>query len=433
VRITVFGAGYVGLVSAACLADFGHEVACVDVDTARIDALRSGVTPIFEPGLDELLGSGTAAGRLTFTTDPTDVVPGSDIVVVAVGTPASDEGEVDLSQVRSAIDTVAHHAHDGVVVVIKSTVPVGTTRQVGAWLRDARPGLVTHAAANPEFLRQGTAVEDFLRPDRLVLGPADDLAEKVLRELYRPLIDGGVATLTTDPETAELIKYASNAFLAIKVSFINEVADLCEASGASVEEVAIGMGLDPRIGPRFLAAGPGFGGSCLPKDTQGLLLTSNHYGTRSRIVAAALEVNRSRIGHMVDKVANALDRTLDGARIAVLGLTFKADTDDLRYSPAVDIVEALVAAGAIVVAHDPRGMEAARILLPATVGYADGPYEAMANADAAVIATEWAEFADLDLSRVRDALASPVLVDLRNLYEPAIVEAAGLHYSSVGR
>lgn len=432
-RITVVGAGHVGLVVSACLADLGHEVTCLDVDEDKIARLRVGRLPMYEPGVQDLVVEAMAAGRLRFVSSYPEATADADLMFVAVGTPSNGNGEVELAQLGSVIESAAPHLKDGVAIVIKSTVPVGTTREVGRRIADLRPDIDVALAANPEFLRQGSAVADFLRPDRIVIGTASDAAEEVLLDLYRPLTDRGVPALFTDLETAELIKYASNAFLAIKLSFLNEVADLCEVSGASVDLVAEGMGLDHRIGPAYLTAGPGFGGSCLPKDVQGLLHTSGLYGTRSTIVAAALEVNESRRRQMVDKLRDALPKPLAESRIAVLGLTYKADTDDLRSSPAIDIVRELAGMGAEICAYDPRGMELARKALPATVEFASDAFDAMRGADCALIATEWDEFARLDLGAVREALVSPVIVDLRNLYTPGDVAAAGLRYVSVGR
>jgi len=432
-RITVVGAGYVGLVTAACLADLGHDVWCIDVDPGKIASLQTGTLPIFEPGLGEIVEQNTIAGRLHFSTSHAEAVPDSEVVFVAVGTPAGDDGSVDLTQVRSAIEQIAPHLAGGAIVVMKSTVPVGTTRETAVWLEELRPGLAVTVGANPEFLRQGSAVEDFLEPDRLVIGAAAPEADEALREVYAPLIEAGIPTIFTDLETAELIKYASNSLLAIKLSFINEIADLCEASGASVDAVALGIGLDHRIGPAYLRAGPGFGGSCLPKDIQGLLHTTSRYGTRSHIVAAAVEVNDGRSARMVDKIADALERPIAGSRIALLGVTFKAGTDDVRYSPALDVIAGLVEAGATVRLFDPQGMERAKTVLPPGVEYASDSYDALADADCLVIATEWDEFGALDLERVRDKLRHPLLVDLRNLYQPDQVAASGIRYLSIGR
>lgn len=434
-RITVVGAGHAGLVSAAGLARCGHDVACVDIDPRRIAILESGDAPFFEPNLHALLAEGVAAGRLRFvhTSFAGEAYAGADLVFVVVDTPRRPDGDVELAQVDDAIAAAAPHLRDGVVVVLKSTVPVGTTREMGERLAALRPDLRFSMAANPEFLRQGTAVADFLAPDRIVIGVDDPAAGAAVQQAHQPLIDAGAAVVVTAIESAELIKYGANAFLATKLSFINEIADLCEASGAVIEEVAAGLGLDVRIGPAFLRPGPGFGGACLPKDTHALRHTSKAFGTGSRIVGAALSVNEERVHRMVDKILGTDPGSPRGRRVAVLGITFKADTDDIRESPAVAIASALVAAGARVTVFDPRGMPAAREVLPAGVEFAADAYEAVRGAAVAVIATEWPEFRDLDLARVRDLMATPVLVDLRNLLPAGAAAAAGLRYVPIGR
>jgi UDPglucose 6-dehydrogenase len=433
VRITVIGTGYVGLVSGACLADLGHDVTCLDIDIEKIMKLRGGGMPIFEPGLPDMVERTRESGRLEFSSDYAEAIPGSEAVFVAVGTPALADGTADLSQIDLAIANVAAVADPGTTVVIKSTVPVGTTRRAEGLLLEARPQADLHIASNPEFLRQGSAVEDFMNPDRIVVGTDSEEAEAILRAVYQPQLSQGVPDVFTNVESAELVKYAANAFLATKLSFINEIADLCEMTGATVEDVTRGMSLDDRISDRYLATGPGFGGSCLPKDTQALLHTSRMYGMQSRIVSAAFEVNRKRADRMRAKIETAVEVPLDQARIAVLGLTFKANTDDLRESPSVEIVKRLLDAGADISAYDPQGMDRARSLLPATVDLATSPVEAMQGADAVVIATEWGEFATLDLEEVAATLNGSVLIDLRNLYDPEQVVAAGLHYVSLGR
>lgn len=431
-RITVIGTGYAGLVTAACLSELGHGVIGLDTDLTKVEQLNAGHVPMFEPGLDELVRRNREAGRLSFTTEYGAAIPGSKAVFIAVGTPSQDDGSVDLDYVEAAVSSMAPLLDPGAVVVMKSTVPVGTTRRVAGWLSDRGAPADLGFASNPEFLRQGSAVEDFMHPGRIVVGSDSPAAEDVMRQVYQPLLHGGVEAVFTRVEGAELIKYASNAFLAIKLSFINEIADLCEASGASVEAVARGIGLDPRIAPGFLAAGPGFGGSCLPKDTQALLHTSREYGTGSQIVAAALSVNEHRKHQMVRKVAEALGGDLAGSRIALLGLTFKANTDDLRSSPALALARDLVAGGASVRAYDPQGMERAKAVLSG-VDFAVDAYDAMTGADAVVIATEWSEFGTLDLAEVKSRLTRPVFVDLRNLYDPADMTEAGLEYTSIGR
>jgi UDPglucose 6-dehydrogenase len=433
VRITVIGTGYVGLVSGACLADLGHDVTCLDIDVEKIMKLRGGGMPIFEPGLPDMVERTRESGRLEFSSDYAEAIPGSEAVFVAVGTPALADGTADLSQIDLAIANVAAVADPGTTVVIKSTVPVGTTRRAEGLLLEARPQADLHIASNPEFLRQGSAVEDFMNPDRIVVGTDSEEAEAILRAVYQPQLSQGVPDVFTNVESAELVKYAANAFLATKLSFINEIADLCEMTGATVEDVTRGMSLDDRISDRYLATGPGFGGSCLPKDTQALLHTSRMYGMQSRIVSAAFEVNRKRADRMRAKIETAVEVPLDEARIAVLGLTFKANTDDLRESPSLEIVKRLLDAGADISAYDPQGMDRARSLLPATVDLATSPVEAMQGADAVVIATEWGEFATLDLEEVAATLNGSVLIDLRNLYDPEQVVAAGLHYVSLGR
>lgn len=431
-QLAVIGAGYVGLVTGACLTELGHEVTCVDIDEAKVAALSAGVVSIYEPGLQNLVDRGLTTGRLRFVDDYADAVPDATVVMIAVGTPSDPSGRADLSQINRAIDQVAKLLEPGSLVVMKSTVPVGTTMETVQKIKAVRPDLEFEIGSNPEFLRQGDAVADFMRPDRLVLGTASPRAEQMLRHIYQPLLTAGVTTLMTTIETAELIKYASNAFLATKLSFVNEIADLCEAVGADVEEVAIGVGLDARISDRFLAAGPGYGGSCLPKDTQALLHTSQVHGTPSRIVAAAVDANLNRKRRMATKVAAAVGGSLQGKRIGVLGLAFKANTDDLRESPAVEIIRMMIGAGATVCAYDPEGMDNARRLLP-DIEYAAGPYEAITGVDAVAIVTEWPEFATMDLVRVRDLAKAPVIVDLRNLYDPEDMRRLGFSYHSIGR
>ena len=432
-RIGVIGTGYVGLVTAACFAELGHDVVAVDIDQSKVERLREGHIPIYEPGLPELVTRGRETGKLEFTTSHAEAAAAAALIFIAVGSPTTGMGEADLSQVVDSIEQIAPVVADRTVVVIKSTVPVGTNADMAAMMDRLQPDLDVEIAANPEFLRQGSAVEDFMRPDRIVIGARSDAAARVVRDAYAPLIASeDPPVLLTDVETAELIKYTSNAFLAVKLSFINEIADLCEQAGASIADVARGVGLDPRIGSRFLQAGPGFGGSCLPKDTQALLHTSRMFGTPSRIVAAAVDVNRERKHSMVTKIADAVDGDITDATIAILGITFKADTDDLRESPAVDLVRGLVGLGASVRVYDPQGMDRAREILP-NVEYESTAYAAMDGADVAVIATEWPEFSTLDLEKVRTLLEQPILIDLRNLYRSEDVTAAGIEYISVGR
>ncbi len=431
-RITVIGTGYVGLVTGACLSELGHTVACLDIDDGKIELLKSGSIPIYEPGLCEMVGRNAVAGRLSFTTDYGGVVPGSDAVMIAVGTPSLPNGDADLTAVRAALGSLAPHLDAGATVVMKSTVPVGTTRDVRDAIQDLRPDLDFGMASNPEFLRQGAAVEDFMHPDRIVVGADDEDSADALRHMYQPLLHRGAASLFTTVETAELVKYASNAFLSVKLSFINEMADLSEEVGACVEDIATGMGMDSRISDRFLAAGPGYGGSCFPKDTQALYRSGERVGVPSKLVGAAISVNDERRDRMVDKISDALAVPVDGAKIALLGITFKANTDDLRESPAVRIAEGLVAVGAEVRVYDPQGMENARKEVTGVAFCADA-YAAAEGADAVVIATEWGEFATLDLARLHGIVAHPVLVDLRNLYDPDDAADAGFEYVSIGR
>lgn len=430
--ITIVGTGYVGLVTGACFAEIGHTVACLDTDADKIETLRSGGVPIFEPGLEDLIAANVAAGRLSFTTAYDECVPQSTAIFIAVGTPSLPLGEADMGHVEDALAMLAPHVVDGTTIVMKSTVPVGATGQMQELFSRLAPDTDVSFASNPEFLKQGEAVQDFLSPDRIIVGTADERAEQTLRSIYGPMIDRGVAAVFTDTASSELTKYASNSFLAVKLSFINEMADLCDQTGASITDVARGMGLDSRISASFLQAGPGYGGSCFPKDTQALVHTSNVHGSPSRIVASAVDVNRNRRAAMIDRIVQHLGGTVSGKSIGVLGITFKANTDDLRESPAIEIVRGLVGLGADVTVYDPQGMPGAESLLSG-VSYAADSYGALEGADAAVILTEWPEFASLDLDRVRKVLASPIVIDLRNLYATGDMEAAGIEYRSIGR
>lgn len=433
-RIAVIGAGYVGLVSGACFADFGHDVVCVAKEADRIERLNRGEMPIYEPGLDVLVNGNRFAGRLAFTTALKDAVKGADAVFIAVGTPARrGDGHADLSYVYAAAEEIAAAVDPRTVIVTKSTVPVGTADEVEAIVRKIRPDEELSVASNPEFLRQGAAIDDFKRPDRVVVGAEDDHGRQVMRELYRPLYLNETPILFTSRRTAELIKYAANAFLATKVTFINEMADLCEATGADVQDVARGLGLDRRIGPKFLHPGPGFGGSCFPKDTLALLQTARDLDVPSRIVEAVIEINSRRKRAMVERIEKACGGTLDGKAIAVLGLTFKPETDDMREAPSLDIVAGLSERGAKVRVHDPKGMEEAKKLLPASIVYCEGPYEAAENADALTILTEWNAYRALDLDQLKAALAEPLVIDLRNIYRPEEMARAGFTYVSIGR
>lgn len=433
-RVAMIGSGYVGLVSGACFADFGHTVTCVDKDAAKIDALMQGQIPIYEPGLDVLVNGNRFAGRLAFTTDLAAAVAEADAVFIAVGTPTRrGDGHADLSYVYSAAEEIAAAITGYTVVVTKSTVPVGTADEVEAIIRRVAPDADFSVASNPEFLREGAAIDDFKRPDRVVVGAEDERARDVMRQLYRPLNLNETPILFTSRRTAELTKYAANAFLAMKITFINEMADICEKTGANVQDVARGIGLDRRIGSKFLHAGPGYGGSCFPKDTLALVRTAQQYQSPTRIIEAVVEVNSERKRRMVDKIERACDGSVKGKTVAVLGLTFKPETDDMRDAPSLDIVPALIERGAAVRAHDPQGMKEAKHLLPDSVVYCDTPYEAARNSDAVVIITEWNEYRALDLDRLAKTLRGAVMVDLRNIYDIAEVERAGFSYTGIGR
>ncbi len=433
-RVAMIGSGYVGLVSGACFADFGHDVVCVDKDAAKIEALKRGEIPIYEPGLDVLVNGNRFAGRLSFTTDLTTAVKDVDAVFIAVGTPTRrGDGHADLSYVYAAAEEIAAAITGYTVIVTKSTVPVGTADEVETIVRRVAPDADFSVASNPEFLREGAAIDDFKRPDRVVVGAEDERAREVLRKLYRPLNLNETPILFTNRRTAELIKYAANAFLATKITFINEMADICEKTGANVQDVARGIGLDRRIGSKFLHAGPGYGGSCFPKDTLALVRTAEQFQVPTRVVQAVVEVNAARKRRMVDKIEAACGGSVKGKTVAVLGLTFKPETDDMRDAPSLDIVPGLIDRGALVRAHDPQGMKEARHLLPDAVVYCDGPYAAAEGADAIVIVTEWNEYRALDLKRLATAARKRVIVDLRNIYSIAEVETAGFAYTGIGR
>uniref|UniRef100_Q07IV3 UDP-glucose 6-dehydrogenase n=1 Tax=Rhodopseudomonas palustris (strain BisA53) TaxID=316055 RepID=Q07IV3_RHOP5 len=432
-RIAMIGTGYVGLVSGACFADFGHHVICVDKDAAKIDALLGGAIPIFEPGLDALVGSNAKAGRLAFTTDLATAVGEADAVFIAVGTPSRrGDGHADLSYVYAAAREIAGALRGFTVVITKSTVPVGTGDEVERLIREANPEADFVVASNPEFLREGAAIRDFKFPDRIVVGTDDERARKLIGEIYRPLSLNQAPLMYTRRRTAELIKYAANAFLATKITFINEMADLAEKVGADVQEVARGIGMDNRIGAKFLHAGPGFGGSCFPKDTRAILKIAQDHDVPLRIIEAVLAVNDTRKRAMARKVATALGGSLRGKTVALLGLTFKPDTDDMREAPSIPLVTGLKDLGAIVRAHDPVGMEQAKHELP-DIEYCDDPYACAQNADALVIVTEWVQFRALDLARLKQAMKQPIVVDLRNIYRPEEMAAHGFIYESVGR
>ena len=432
-RIAIIGTGYVGLVSGACLSDFGHDVTCVDKDASKIERLEQGVMPIFEPGLEQLVARNVAGGRLTFTTDIADGVREAEAIFIAVGTPSRrGDGHADLSHVFAAAEEIGRALTGPAVVVTKSTVPVGTGDEVERIIRGVARDAVVSVVSNPEFLREGAAIEDFKRPDRIVVGTEDDRAADIMREVYRPLYLNKAPLMFTSRRTAEVIKYAANAFLATKITFINEIADLCEAVGADVQDVARGIGLDNRIGGKFLHAGPGYGGSCFPKDTLALLKTAEDYHAPLRIVEAVVQVNDSRKRAMGRKVIRALGDEPRGKIVALLGLTFKPNTDDMRDAPSVSIARALEDVGVSVRGYDPEGVEQARPMIP-NVDFRDNPYSAAEGADAVVLVTEWDVLRALDLSRIARSMRTPVFVDLRNIYPPEEVESAGLAWHGIGK
>jgi UDPglucose 6-dehydrogenase len=432
-RVAMIGTGYVGLVSGACFADFGHEVICVDRDKTKIAALERGEMPIYEPGLNDMVAANARAGRLTFATDLADAVAGADAVFIAVGTPSRrGDGFADLSFVYDAAREIARALDGYTVVITKSTVPVGTGDEVERIIRETRPDADCSVVSNPEFLREGAAIRDFKHPDRIVIGSLDARAHERMSELYRPLYLNRSPILFTDRRTAELIKYAANAFLATKITFINEIADLAEKVGADVQEVARGMGLDNRIGSKFLHAGPGYGGSCFPKDTVALIKTAQDHASPLRIVEAVAAVNDARKRAMARKVAAALGGELRGKTVAILGLTFKPNTDDMREAPSVPLITALQDMGAKVRVYDPVGMEQAKSLI-GNVAFCKDAYSCAESASALVIVTEWEQFRALDFERLKTVMAQPVLVDLRNVYRPEEVVRHGFIYESVGR
>ncbi|RAK58908.1 UDP-glucose 6-dehydrogenase [Phenylobacterium hankyongense] len=431
-HVAMIGTGYVGLVSGACFADFGHTVTCIDKDAGKIERLKAGGIPIYEPGLDLLVASNVKAGRLFFSTDAAEAVKDADAVFIAVGTPSRrGDGHADLSYVHAAAEEIAGLLDGFTVVVTKSTVPVGTGDEIEAIIKETRPDADVAVVSNPEFLREGAAIEDFKRPDRVVVGTQDERAKAVMRELYRPLYLNETPILFTSRRTSELIKYAANAFLAMKITFINEVADLCEAVGADVQQVARGIGLDGRIGGKFLNAGPGYGGSCFPKDTLALVRTARAAGSPVELIETTVKVNDARKKAMAAKVSRAVAGDLAGKTVGVLGLTFKPNTDDMRDAPALDIVPALQAQGAKVQAFDPEGHEAQTMLTG--VDFKANPYDVAEGADVLVIITEWDQFRALDLDRIKLLMNKPVLVDLRNIYKPEDMQARGFLYTSVGR
>lgn len=433
-KIAMIGTGYVGLVSGVCFSDFGHDVVCVDKDPKKIEMLERGEVPIYEPGLDALMAKNVEAGRLSFTLDLAEAIDGAEAVFIAVGTPTRrGDGHADLTYVMAAAEEIAQTAKDYVVVVTKSTVPLGTNRQVKQTIRKANPKLDFDVASNPEFLREGAAIDDFMRPDRVVVGVQSDRAAEIMHELYRPLSLRDYPVVVTDLESAEMIKYAANAFLATKITFINEIAALCEKVGADVKQVSKGMGMDGRIGDKFLHAGPGYGGSCFPKDTKALARIGQEHAVPMQITETVIKVNEEVKRRMITKLEDLCEGSFNGKTIAMLGVTFKPDTDDMRDAPALTIVPALVGGGAKVRVCDPQGQHEGEALLPG-VHWVEDPYKAAQNADLVVILTEWNEFRALNLKKLAKKMATPRLADLRNIYAGKDAKRAGFDaYSSIGR
>lgn len=432
-HVAMIGSGYVGLVSGACFSDFGHTVTCVDLDEGKLERLRNGQMPIYEPGLDHLVKSNMDAGRLDFTTDLASAVAKADVVFIAVGTPSRrGDGHADLSYVYAAAADIARAINGFTVIVTKSTVPVGTGDEVERIIRDTNPNADFVVVSNPEFLREGAAIEDFKRPDRIVVGLEDERARSVMEEVYRPLYLNQAPLMFTGRRTAELIKYAANAFLAMKITFINEIADLCEKAGGDVQEVARGIGLDGRIGSKFLNAGPGYGGSCFPKDTLALVKTGQDHDSPLRLIETTVSINNERKHAMGRKVIAACGGSVRGKAIGVLGLTFKPNTDDMRDAPSLDLIQTLVDAGGTIRAYDPEGMEMAKAMIK-DLDCATDAYDLAKGADCLVLVTEWNEFRSLDLERIRSLMTTPLFVDLRNVYRPAEMAIAGLEYTSIGR
>jgi len=433
-KVTMLGCGYVGLVSGTCFAEFGASVTCFDVDKTKVNKLKDGMIPIYEPGLNALVEKNVAQGALSFTDELDNCIPESDLVFVAVGTPSRHgDGHADLSYVFQAVKDIAPLLKNYTVIVDKSTVPVGTARNVKRIIAEANPDADFDVASNPEFLREGAAITDFMRPDRVVIGVENERAENVLRELYRPLNLIEAPMFFTDLESAELIKYASNAFLATKISFINEISMLCDEVGADVHAVAKGMGMDSRIGRKFLRPGPGFGGSCFPKDTQALVRIAQEHGVSSRIVETVIEVNEAQKARMIKKIREALGGKESGKTLAVLGLTYKPETDDMREAPSLAILPKLTENGCHINAHDPKGVNEAKALLPNSIKYFDDIYVAMENTDAVVLMTEWDVYRNLDMEVVKQKLNTPIFIDLRNIYEPETMNLLGFQYSCIGR
>lgn len=434
-NIAMIGTGYVGLVTGTCFSEFGHFVTCIDKIEEKISLLRNGIIPIYEPGLESLVKKNVDEGRLRFTTDMAQAVSEAEAVFIAVGTPSSRRGDgyADLTYIHEAARELAVHLHGYTVVVDKSTVPVGTAKQVERLIRETNPQAEFDVASNPEFLREGAAITDFMRPDRIVIGVEADRARKVLKEIYKPLYLRDTPIVNTTIETAELTKYAANAFLAVKISFINEIAAVCEAVNANVIDLARAIGMDGRIGTKFLHPGPGYGGSCFPKDTLALMRIVQEYGENVRIVEAAVEVNAAQKARMVKKIREMLGGSEAGKTIAVLGLTFKPETDDMRDAPATTILPALLEKGAKLRVHDPQGMEEAKKYLPSSIEYAENAYEAAINADCIVLMTEWNQYRALDLEKLKSGMKTPIFIDLRNVYDPDTIKSAGFLYIGVGR
>jgi UDPglucose 6-dehydrogenase len=433
-KITMIGTGYVGLVTGTCFAEFGHHVICVDKIEDKISRLKEGRIPIYEPGLDALVAKNVGEGRLKFTTSLDDAIPEAEAVFIAVGTPSSRRGDgyADLTYIYAAAKEIAHYLQDYTIIVDKSTVPVGTARQVARIINEENPEADFDVASNPEFLREGAAISDFMRPDRVVIGVESERSEQVLREVYKPLFLRDTPIVSTSIETAELTKYAANAFLAVKISFINEIAAVCEAIGADVSALAKGIGMDGRIGNKFLHPGPGYGGSCFPKDTLALMRIVQEHGESVRIVEAAVEVNAAQKARMVKKIRDMLGGSEVGKTVAVLGLTFKPETDDMREAPAATILPALLEKGARIKAHDPKGMEEAKKYLPDGIEYVENGYQACDGADAVILMTEWNQYRALDLEKIKKIMKEPVFIDLRNVYDPATMKKLGFRYTGVG-
>lgn len=434
-KITMIGTGYVGLVTGTCFAEFGHHVTCLDKDTKKIEQLLKGKIPIYEPGLDALVAKNVSEGRLRFTTELLDSIPSAEAIFIAVGTPTSRRGDgyADLTYIFEAAKEIAPLLTEYTVIIDKSTVPVGTARQVERIIRETNPDADFDVASNPEFLREGAAINDFMRPDRVVIGVQTDRAQKVLQEIYKPLYLLDTPIVSTSIETAELTKYAANAFLAVKISFINEIANVCEAVDADISALAKAIGMDGRIGGKFLHPGPGYGGSCFPKDTLALMRIVQEHGESLRIVEAAVEVNSAQKARMIKKIRDILGGSVAGKTIAMLGLTFKPETDDMREAPSVTIIPALIEKGARIKAHDPKGIEEAKKYLPAEVEYAKDAYDASTGAHAVVLLTEWNQYRALDLDKILSLMAEPVFIDLRNVYEPRRLLSHGFKYTGVGR